>query len=282
MDDELVCVAVILRFGDHVLAERRKADKRVDPGALALPGGHVEPGEDLVAALARELREELGIVPLAPVFVCTQVHRFEEIRRLHYFAVERWSGEIQNNEAESLHWIKLDDLGSLDIPADRSALARYAHEQATMRRRPAAKLIVLDPDDRVLLFRFRFETGPLAGEEGWCAPGGGLEPGESFEAAAQRELKEETGFDAEVRGPPVAAREFTMRLPDGELVIAEERYFVVRSVDQAIDRSGWTELERDTMVEHRWWSVDELLATKATVFPEGLIELLASVQGRVS
>jgi 8-oxo-dGTP pyrophosphatase MutT (NUDIX family) len=146
-----------------------------------------------------------------------------------------------------------------------------------MRRRRAAKLIVLDPDNRVLLFRFRFEEGPLAGEEGWCAPGGGLEPGETFEAAARRELKEETGIVADVAGPHVAEREFAMRLPDGEPVIAEERYFIVRSAGQSIDRSGWTALERDTMVEHRWWSVAELMATKAVVFPEGLAELLAKV-----
>ena len=60
-----------------------------------------------------------------------------------------------------------------------------------MRTRPSSRLIVLDPRDRVLLFRFVFEQGPLAGHDYWATPGGGLEAGETFRCAAKRELKEE-------------------------------------------------------------------------------------------
>ncbi len=41
-----------------------------------------------------------------------------------------------------------------------------------MRKRPSARLLVLDPQERVLLFRFRFDTGPLAGTAYWATPGG--------------------------------------------------------------------------------------------------------------
>jgi hypothetical protein len=50
----------------------------------------------------------------------------------------------------------------------------------------------------------------------------------------------------------------------------DERYFVVRVADNALSRDDWTELEREVMVEHRWWSLEELACTEATVWPETL------------
>ena len=59
--------------------------------------------------------------------------------------------------------------------------------------RIAARAIVLDPNDRVLLVRFQAE-----GSSWWAAPGGGLEPGESHEAAILRERSQPFG----PRAPP--------------------------------------------------------------------------------
>jgi len=86
------CVAFMFIQGDHVLAERRKGSKQVMPGAVALPGGHLEAKELPDEALRREIQEELGIEPIDLVFVCTLLHRSQEFRKLHYFAVTRWQG----------------------------------------------------------------------------------------------------------------------------------------------------------------------------------------------
>jgi mutator protein MutT len=127
MVDALDCVAFIIRSGDQILVERRKMTKRLLPGAVALPGGHVDMGEGIDDALARELHEELGIVATRSWLVCTLDHHAEEWRRLHYFAIDSWTGAIENNEAESLHWIAIDNPSALDIEVDRAAMTAYRH-----------------------------------------------------------------------------------------------------------------------------------------------------------
>ena len=119
------CVACLLIKDRAILAEKRRATKTLAPGATAIPGGHVENGERLEQALERELQEELGIAPLDIRYVCTLLHRAEELRRLHYFAVEAWEGEIQNREAEALLWVRLDAPSLLDLDVDRTAVSEY-------------------------------------------------------------------------------------------------------------------------------------------------------------
>ena len=111
--------------GNCVLAEQRKRTKQVMPGAVALPGGHLETGEQPEKALRREIQEELGIVPIDVVYVCTLLHRSQEFRKLHYFAVTRWQGEMQPHEAEAVRWIPLHALSPLDLDVDRMAVAEY-------------------------------------------------------------------------------------------------------------------------------------------------------------
>ena len=128
-----------------------------------------------------------------------------------------------------------------------------------MRRRRSARLLIIEPAGRVLLFRFVFKKGPLAGEDYWATPGGGVEEGETFEQAAIRELREETGIRVESVGPPVGQREFVLQLSDGEHVVADERFLRVEAKEATLSRDEWTAQEVEVMVAHRWWSRDELL-----------------------
>jgi 8-oxo-dGTP diphosphatase len=146
-----------------------------------------------------------------------------------------------------------------------------------MRRRPSSRLLVIDRNNHVLLFQFVFKRGPLAGRSYWATPGGALEPGESFADAGRRELFEETGILRDVVGQEVAEREFVLQLHDGEHVMAEERFFLVRVADQSLSRDHRTPIEIEVMANHRWWSVEELKSTRETVFPETLLTILASI-----
>ena len=121
--EPLECVACLLVVDGRVLAEKRLPTKTLAPGAVAIPGGHVEAGEGLEETIRREAREELGIVVGETRYVCTLLHRAEELRRIHYYAVLGWEGTITNHEAASLLWLPVHELGRLDFDIDRIAVA---------------------------------------------------------------------------------------------------------------------------------------------------------------
>jgi len=85
----------------------------------------MEDGEQPEDALQRELREELGVIASRVAYVCTLLHRAEEVRKIHYFAVENWEGEILNREAEALLWLSFDELDTFDLVIDRVAVREY-------------------------------------------------------------------------------------------------------------------------------------------------------------
>lgn len=143
-----------------------------------------------------------------------------------------------------------------------------------MRERKSARLLVISPSGDVLLFKFLHKDGALAGRNYWATPGGGLEDGETFHAAAIRELREETGIRADTVAGPVADRRFAMLLPSGETVFAVEQYFVVHAQNQSLSRAEWTLHEAQVMADHHWWSARELRSTGETVWPEALVEML--------
>jgi len=122
----LECVACVLVADGQLLVERRLATKSLAPGAVAIPGGHVEADESLEDALRREVHEELGVVVHDPRYVCVLLHRSQELRRIHYFAVTRWEGTIVDHEAASLRWLPLGGLEALDFDVDRIAMGELA------------------------------------------------------------------------------------------------------------------------------------------------------------
>ena len=140
-------------------------------------------------------------------------------------------------------------------------------------QRPAARILLLDAAERVLLFRFTAADRPPF----WATPGGAVDPGESYEDAARRELFEETGIHADP-GPEILQRVVEFVTLEDVAVIADERYFLVRTAATDIDTAAHTELERRVMQTHRWFARDELAGWPETIFPEDLAGMLATLE----
>lgn len=151
-------------------------------------------------------------------------------------------------------------------------------QDAQLRKRPSARLLLLDDAARVFLFQFRFSLPNGLIQKFWASPGGGVKPGESFAEAAHRELLEETGMLADV-GREVDRRVVNFTMPDGNDVEAEEVFFLVRCATNAFDYSRWTPLEKRILVDARWWTRQALRDTRDVVFPEGLADLLDRLDG---
>ena len=145
-----------------------------------------------------------------------------------------------------------------------------------LRLRRAGRGGVLDPEDRVLLFRY--DDGPPNGRH-WCTPGGGLNDGEDYAAGAQRELAEETGWLDVPIGAEVHERTLTMEYAD-EIVRQHERFFLAR-VD--VGERGLGEVAdmhvSDGIAAWRWWTLAELDGTGEEVWPPGLADLIRRLTG---
>lgn len=153
-----------------------------------------------------------------------------------------------------------------DLPAEPSG------SPAELRR--VVRVVLLDPADRVLLLHGFEPADPAL--TWWFTPGGGVEAGEGLEAAARRELMEETGIAEVELGPVIWRRRSTFSFV-GRRWANDEWYHLGRTEVTDVDLSGLTELELATITGTRWWTVQELRETRDTVHPVGLGGLLGTL-----
>jgi ADP-ribose pyrophosphatase YjhB (NUDIX family) len=147
--------------------------------------------------------------------------------------------------------------------------------EPSLRDRLTVRVLLLDPDDRLLLMKGKVAfPDPVSA---WFTVGGGAEPGETVLQAAVREVREETGFADVDFGPVIWLCDGPLTLPSGERVMMREHYLVARCPGGEPSRDGWDEVERKFVEDLRWWSLDEIAASREIIFPTGLAAMLPDV-----
>ena len=134
--------------------------------------------------------------------------------------------------------------------------------------RPASRVLVVSDAGSVLLLHAEDSMG----HRWWLMPGGGLDSGESFEAAARRELLEETGCDLSV-GPLIWIRRHIYNW-NGTPQDQYERYYVARCKDEFVVAPA---VPDTYVIGHRWWTLPEIESSPDDFTPRRLAEYLPSI-----
>jgi 8-oxo-dGTP pyrophosphatase MutT (NUDIX family) len=140
--------------------------------------------------------------------------------------------------------------------------------------RDAVRVVLADASGRVLLFHVETEEVPGGW---WELPGGGIDPGESDQQAAVREIREETGLvlDPAQIGPSAWRRNSTWRSRGKRRLQHEVVVFAQVAEDRpAIVDGGRSPEEVEDYVTARWWNVAEIIQSQVRFYPGSLPELL--------
>ncbi|MBV13657.1 MAG: DNA mismatch repair protein MutT [Actinobacteria bacterium] len=142
-------------------------------------------------------------------------------------------------------------------------------------KRPAARVVLLDRDDRIFLVNAEDPLDPFK-PDWWEIPGGGIDWGENSATAAARELYEETGIEDVEMGPVIWTQhvQFTF---GGFHFDSREKIHVARCDGGEYRPKHLEALEAAAFMGAQWWAVDDLLESEVMVLPELLREHLPAV-----
>lgn len=133
-------------------------------------------------------------------------------------------------------------------------------------RRPAVRVVMLDPADRILLIEL---VDRSRGQRWWIMPGGGIDAGETHEQAARREVLEETGLRDLELGPWIWRREHVFPW-NGRVYHQQERFYLARVPDFEARATGLAPDELEMTGDMRWWTVAEVEASSEEFAPREL------------
>jgi 8-oxo-dGTP pyrophosphatase MutT (NUDIX family) len=149
-------------------------------------------------------------------------------------------------------------------------------EKTHVKHRETARIMLIDEQNRIFLLKTHFD--PEVGlPPRWLTPGGGMDQGETTLQTAVRELLEETGLkiDPEVLADPVLVASGRWDWADGLSYHTYKDTIYEHQVSNfEPDTSGFTQDEHRDILEYRWWTIDELLASEEALAPHDLRDWL--------
>ena len=118
-----VVTAILYRGGAYFVTQRGYGEF---DGMWEFPGGKIEPGESHEVALKREIQEELGVDIAIENLLCTTEYDYPSFHlTMHCYLCSIASGEIELREHKSAHWLRPEELGSVEwLPADKDVISR--------------------------------------------------------------------------------------------------------------------------------------------------------------
>jgi 8-oxo-dGTP diphosphatase len=141
--------------------------------------------------------------------------------------------------------------------------------------RKSARAILINNENKILMFKFKFEN--IQGENVlWVTPGGGVEEGENFEQALKRELHEETGLVLNSIGPWIWTKEVIFKGKERDFV-SYERYYLIKMDNTNISFENMTLNEVRTLKGFKWWDINELLSSTEEFFTPQIGKLLIEI-----
>lgn len=104
--------------GDKILVQER--NKKDWPG-LTFPGGHVEKGENFIASVIREVKEETGLTIYDPLLCGMEEYKTDnndERYLMLFYKTDKFDGELKSSKEGKVFWINKDDLLKYELSLD--------------------------------------------------------------------------------------------------------------------------------------------------------------------
>ena len=112
---ELTVLCLLHQKGKYLLQDRVKKDWK----GYTLPGGHVEPGESIVDAVIREMKEETGLTIINPRLCGVKHFPIDEGRYIVFlFETTQYEGELCSSDEGRMYWIKTEELDKVNLVND--------------------------------------------------------------------------------------------------------------------------------------------------------------------
>ena len=112
---ELTVLCLIHNKDSYLLQDRVKKDWK----GYTLPGGHIEPGESIVDAVVREMKEETGLTIKSPRLCGVKQFPIEGGRYIVFlFETDQFEGKVVDSDEGKMHWVKISELSNVNLVND--------------------------------------------------------------------------------------------------------------------------------------------------------------------